>query len=65
MFIHPPVWRPRDGERVIVNTGGADAPAWIENPRPHDRHLGDVLLCHFDNGSKQWIGRQYVRPVEG
>ena len=55
--------RYRTGDPVIVNTGGADCPGRIANERCPYPALGDCLLVTFENGTRQWMPREYLRPV--
>lgn len=62
----PNPWTPRDGERVIVNTGGDDAPGVVSRVRPWNDALRGSVLVRFDGnppGSAQWIPTKYLRRV--
>jgi hypothetical protein len=49
----------RISETVVVNTGGEDARGVVMRL---DAKLGALIA--FENGTKQWIPVQYVRPVQ-
>jgi hypothetical protein len=50
-------------DRVIVNTGGDDAPGIVMDDRP-PRHLRGCVLVAFENGTKQWMPTGTLRHSE-
>ena len=62
-----PTPRFRDGDRVIVNTGGNDHPATVEERTPPNDSI-DVrtnVCVRFESGRPpQWVPVRYVRAVD-
>jgi hypothetical protein len=52
-----------NGREVLVNTGGPDRPAVIEQQPPPNAELKGMLLVRFINRSAAWLDPASVRPM--
>ena len=58
----------KEGDKVIVNTGGNDTPGEIVDPKESIKGFywkeQDCYLVKFSNGTRQYIPSKYIKVIK-